>query len=182
MRLCIPITRPSKSKRGPPESPPRSRLSVRMVSSFLAMTLPMRMTMPRSLSKPPGCPRPKHQSPIEALPRGAISTKGQEPDFVILSIPPSEISEPPRLTAGSLFPLGSRTLMVLPLDPMTWAAVRTRPSSETIIPLPAPPLDSMETRALRPFGSRDCMRSWISSKSSGPRGTVRFQAETSSLA
>ena len=148
----MPITFPSKSNSGPPESPPSKRLSVLLVSSSLSITRPKRVTMPRSFMNPPGCPRAKPQSPTCEEPLSAILAMPQLPSSVILAMPASEISDPPNVMAFTSFPSGRRTLIRFPLLPMTWAAVRIMPSSVTMTPLPAPSPLSIATTALLALG------------------------------
>ncbi len=142
-RLCIPMRRPLISNNGPPESPPMRVQSDWMVCSAILTSLPSLSPLPRCLSNPPEWPSEKIQSPslVLAFSRvlaGSISTKGNVPLSVIWIMAASFSELSPRLRALYSLPSSMTTVSSLFTPVLTCAAVSTRPSSETMTPLPDP--------------------------------------------
>ena len=139
IRELIPITRPSRSNTGPPESPPISVQSVPIICRFASSTRPSRTTGGRLSSYPPGCPIATTHCPDCSSFADPSGTNGNPPGGAgsrILIIPESISLFAPSAFARSRFPFASTTSSRCPGLPDTCPAVSTYPSFDTITPDP----------------------------------------------
>ncbi|KKK60926.1 hypothetical protein LCGC14_3019470 [marine sediment metagenome] len=136
MRLLMPITFPSRSNSGPPESPPTSRQSVWMSVACDLSTRPTRTTGGRSAWKPIGCPIATHHVPGFRSPELPFSTNGHLPSPLMSIKPASPLRYRPNVVPVASLPSGKWNVTSNPGFSTTWPAVITWPSSLTITPLP----------------------------------------------
>ncbi len=140
-RLWIPMSIPFMSNNGPPESPPMRLQSLWNVLVSILPSLPSLSPLPLFLLNPPEWPSENTQSPSLVLAffssfSGSMWTNGYLPLSVIWSMAASLSELSPRLIALCFVPSSMMTVSSMLTPAVTWAALRTRPSSEMMTPLP----------------------------------------------